>query len=85
MARLLVTELKQKCPSVPICYPVQSNAVFVKLNKAWIKPLREQSFFYVWDEHTFECRLMTSWDTQPDDIHQFVDRLKMITAEKGNL
>lgn len=50
-----------------ITQPVQSNAVFVILPKPWIKPLREVSFFYVWDEHTFECRWMTSWDTELSD------------------
>jgi threonine aldolase len=78
MAQLLEAQLREHCPHVPISYPVQSNAVFVKLNKSWIKPLREQSFFYVWDEHSFECRLMTSWDTQATDIEQFVQKLKSL-------
>lgn len=54
----------------------QSNAVFVTFPREWIKPLREESFFYVWDEKTFECRLMTSWDTQLSDIENFVCKTK---------
>lgn len=54
----------------------QSNAVFAKIPSAWVKKLREHFFFYVWDEHTFECRWMTSWDTQKQDIDEFVNLLK---------
>lgn len=50
----------------------ESNAVFVKIPKERIKKLKEKYFFYVWDEKTFECRLMTSWDTQPADIEGFL-------------
>lgn len=68
-------------PGVEVMYPTDSNAVFVKLPQAWIKSLREQFFFYVWDELTFECRLMTSWDTQIDDIIQFSEALKSLSQQ----
>lgn len=55
-------------PGVSIAHPVQSNVVFARIPKAWVKPLRETSFFYVWDEHDCTVRLMTTWDTQPEDI-----------------
>lgn len=61
---------------VEIMHPVQSNAVFAKIPKAWIKPLRENYFFYVWDEWTFECRWMTSWDTEDSDLEGFAKKLK---------
>ncbi|AFY01477.1 threonine aldolase family protein [Bdellovibrio bacteriovorus] len=54
----------------------QSNAVFATIPSHWVKPLREKYFFYVWDENTFECRWMTSWDTQKSDIDGFVALLK---------
>ena len=70
-------ELCKKCENlVPIAYPTESNAVFPVLKQAWIKPLREQHFFYVWDEKTFVCRWMTSWDTQSEEIDSFVGQLK---------
>lgn len=56
---------------VKVSYPVQSNAVFARIPQAIIKKLKQQYFFYVWDEKTFECRLMTSWDTQREDIEGF--------------
>lgn len=49
-------------------YPIESNAVFVQLPKDVIKKVRQNYFFYVWNEKTFECRLMTSWDTTEQDI-----------------
>lgn len=57
-------------------YPVESNAVFVKFPKEKIKTLREDYFFYVWDEKTFECRLMCSWDTTVSDIDGFVQAVQ---------
>ena len=59
----------------------QSNAVFVKMPQPWVKKLKADYFFYVWDEHTFECRLMTSWDTQVEDIEGFVKRAKELSGE----
>lgn len=56
-----------------------SNAVFAIIPKAWIKPLKERCFFYVWDESTFECRWMMSWDTQKSDIDDFVKLLKELS------
>jgi threonine aldolase len=66
----------QGLPGVEVTQPRQSNAVFAKIPQAWVKPLREKFFFYVWDEHTFECRWMTSWDTEAADIEGFAQSLK---------
>lgn len=63
-------------PSVQIREVPQSNAVFPILPSSWVKALREHYFFYVWDEHTFECRLMTSWDTHSEDIQGFASKMK---------
>ncbi len=78
MAQLLREELGF-ISGVEIMRPTESNAVFAKLPKAWIKPLREKYFFYVWDEKTFECRLMTSWDTTTEDVRGFVRAMKELT------
>ncbi len=50
----------------------QSNAVFAVIPQPWIKTLREKYFFYVWDETTFECRLMVSWDSTAEEIDTFI-------------
>jgi len=59
-------------PGIQILRPRQSNAVFAQIPQPWVKTLRQDYFFYVWDEKTFECRLMTSWDTRNEDIESFV-------------
>lgn len=68
----------QKLGFLEITQPRQSNAVFVKIPQKWIKPLRENYFFYVWDEETFECRLMCSWDTTDSDIDGFIECIKSV-------
>lgn len=81
MAELLHTELEKICKTtetIKITQPRQSNVVFAILPKSFIKPLRENFFFYVWDENTTECRLMTSWDTTIDDINGFISKLKSL-------
>ena len=70
-------------PAVSITAARQSNAVFAKFPQSWIKQLREKYFFYVWDEKTFECRIMTSWDTTPDEIDGFVGMVRELSATKA--
>jgi threonine aldolase len=55
-----------KFPEIKISFPVQSNAVFVELPTAWLKPIREKFFFYVWDPDLNMCRWMISWDWSQD-------------------
>ncbi len=66
----------QNIPGLEVTQPVQSNAVFAKIPKHWVAPLKKERFFYVWDEKTFECRWMTSWDTEKEDIDSFTAQLK---------
>ncbi len=66
-------------------YPVESNAVFVKLAKEWVKPLREKYFFYIWDENETIARLMTSFDTKSKDIQGFLAEVQnLIDKTKGS-
>ncbi len=66
-------------PGIEITQKPESNAVFAKIPSSWVKTLREKYFFYVWNENTFECRWMTSWDTQPSDIQGFAKALKELS------
>lgn len=59
-------------PGVTVSYPVQSNAVFVRVPRELIQPLRDKYFFYVWDETTFECRWMTTFDTSEALVKDFI-------------
>jgi threonine aldolase len=80
MADLLKAEIHD-VPEVQIMHPVQSNALFVKVPHAWIKPLREKYFFYVWDEEECILRWMMSFDIQPEDIHHFGAVLKSLASD----
>lgn len=73
MAIRFEKEIRKHLPEIQITQKVQSNAVFAIVPKQWIKPLREKHFFYVWDENTYECRLMTGWDTSESDITSFIE------------
>lgn len=66
----------RQLPGVEITHPVESNAVFAKIPKDWVTKLREKHFFYVWDEKTYECRWMTSWDLAETDVEAFIESLK---------
>jgi len=62
----------EEIEGIGITQPTQSNAVFARIPSKWVRPLRDHYFFYVWDEKTFECRWMTSWDTRPEDVDGFI-------------
>lgn len=74
MARAL-RKAVAKFSRLRITQETQSNAVFVEIPKELIKELRKELFFYVWNETSFECRLMTSWDTELIDIEKFENLL----------
>lgn len=75
MAKYLESQLLE-IPKFEITQPVQSNAVFAKIPKEVVKKVREKYFFYVWNESTFECRLMTSFATEKSMVDGFVNCLR---------
>lgn len=79
----LLLDEKIKALGVTPNYPIESNGVFCNLPKSVVKELRETFFFYVWDEKTFECRLMTSFATTTEHINDFTQALKTALHKKG--
>lgn len=75
MARLLAEKVKD-IPQVKTTQKVQANAVFAIVPKQSIPKLQEKYFFYVWNEETSEVRWMASFDTQEEDIENFVKFVK---------
>lgn len=75
MAQLLYQKVKD-IQSINITQKVQANGVFVILPVGVVEKVREQYFFYPWDEERSEYRWMTSWDTTEEDIDGFVELLK---------
>lgn len=75
MAKLLASEIK-KIPQIKIHKEIQANAVFAYVDPQLIPLLQEKYYFYIWDEATSEVRWMTSWDTTPEDIQEFVSFIR---------
>ena len=71
MANLLRERL-EKIPKIEIIYPVEANGVFVQIPREAIATIKEQYFFYVWDEAQSIVRWMCSFDTMEDDVEKFV-------------
>lgn len=76
MAQLLYRRVQEELPDIVLTRQVEVNAVFALLPKVTISALQEHTFFWVWDDAKGEVRWMTSWDTQPEDIEQFISVLK---------
>lgn len=77
MAALLASKLKS-LPQVKITQPVDANGVFAIVPPHIIPRLKEQYFFYDWDESRNEVRWMASWDTTEEDIDGFVTLLSSL-------
>ena len=77
MAQLLARELAQ-VPKIKLTQPVESNGVFATIPREYIPALQEKYFFYVWDDAISEVRLMASFDTSEDDIHDFINFVNQI-------
>ncbi|HZI59734.1 MAG TPA: low specificity L-threonine aldolase [Pyrinomonadaceae bacterium] len=79
MARLLASEL-EKVPGgkISLTQAVEANGVFATVPKQFIPELQKKYFFYVWNEAISEVRLMCSFDTTEDDIHDFIEVVRRV-------
>ncbi len=76
MARLLagmVSEFKE----IKITQKVEANGIFAILPREIIPLIRQEYFFYDWDESKGEVRWMTSFDTTEEDITNLVALLRL--------
>lgn len=83
MAQKLSESLKI-IPEIKVLLPTQSNAVFCEIPKTWIKDLKNEIFFYVWEEKRSVIRLMTSFDTTDQDLNLFINKAKSLSNHKFN-
>ncbi len=74
MARIFAERLA-KVEGITITQKVESNGIFVIMPDSVASRIREQYFFYPWNEKLSEYRLMTSWDTEEKDIDGFIEFL----------
>jgi threonine aldolase len=77
MAGLLAQELR-KIQSVKITQSVDANGIFALIPKQIIPELQKEHFFYIWNDHTSEIRLMCSFDTTEEDVRNFAAKLKAL-------
>ena len=75
MAQLLAHKIKD-LPGISITQKIESNAVFLTMDKDTIDRMRESCFFYTWNEKNNEIRLVCSWDTTEEDVDDFVSLLR---------
>jgi len=69
-------------PGVSVRQAVQSNAVFADLDPVITGPLQRDWGFYVWDEQQNTVRLMTAFDTTPDDIDSFLAAVREASGSR---
>lgn len=74
MARIL-SERIRGLPGVELTQNTEANAVFARLPKALVEPLKKEYFFYVVDPVRSEARWMTSFDTSEEDVNDFASTL----------
>ena len=61
-------------PGVEIVQPVEANAVFAVLPD--VDALAQRFGFHVWDPRRDLARLMTAWDTRPEDVDRLVGAVR---------
>jgi threonine aldolase len=78
MARLLEKELRG-LPGIEVLYPVQANAVFVRMPPRCVEGLHHRG----WHFYTIAGgeRLMCSWDTEESDVAALVSDLRGLRPE----
>ncbi|MAF90765.1 MAG: beta-eliminating lyase-related protein [Bdellovibrionota bacterium] len=69
-------------PQIQVTRKSEVNSVFAIIPKKHLKAIRKKFYFYVWNEKTYECRLMTSFDTTKQDIQNFKKHLQEILTHK---
>ncbi|MBA4409477.1 MAG: low specificity L-threonine aldolase [Bacteroidota bacterium] len=77
MAKLLEKHVRE-IPAIQLTQEVEANGVFAIVPRKIIPQLQDKYFFYMWDEHRSEVRWMTSFDTQEEDILNFVALIKSL-------
>ncbi|MGM0505271.1 MAG: threonine aldolase family protein, partial [Bacteroidota bacterium] len=75
MAKLLENKVKE-IPQIKITQKVEANGVFAIVPEEIIDDLKQEYFFYDWDESKNEVRWMCSFDTKEEDITTFVELIK---------
>ncbi len=73
-------ERVRKVRKVEVTQAVQANAVFARIPQEAIAELRQEFWFYVWNEATHEVRWMTSFDTTEADVDRFAAAIERVVG-----
>ena len=65
--------------------PVEINALFPRLDPAFIAPLQERCVFYLWDANASIARWMTSFNTTTSDVDAFGELVREVSARNAPL
>ncbi len=80
MTRLLAEKLKE-FKQIKITQPVLVNSLYAILPREITPALQEKYHFYMWNEALNEVRLMCSFNTQVEQIEEFIEHLRELLAE----
>lgn len=72
MANLLYQKIKD-VSKIQITQKVEANTVFAIIPAEYIEVLQNHYYFYIWNDHTSEVRLMCAFDTREEDVINFSD------------
>lgn len=67
-----------KMPDINFTQKVQSNQLFFTMPRQKQQELAKQYHFYIWNEATCEVRLVTSFDTTPQDVDTLIAAIQSI-------
>jgi threonine aldolase len=65
---------------VELVHPVESDAVFARLDGRHVAELQREWIFHVWDEAKFVVRWMTAFDTKEADVDEFLRGIAAVTG-----
>jgi threonine aldolase len=80
MAQKLYNKIKD-ISQIKVTQSVEANGIFAIVPQKIIVPLRNEYFFYNWDENKNEVRWMTSFDTTEEDIDGFVTKINLLLSD----
>jgi threonine aldolase len=65
-------------PGIEVVYPVESDAVFARLDKRHITELQRDWMFHVWNEEAGIVRWMTAFDTPEATVDEFLADIQSV-------
>ena len=74
-------EALRRFPQIEIAFPVHGNALFVKLPKPWIQPLKDEFFFYIWDADQNMARWMIGFDWKREFTERLLQKIDEVSKQ----